>query len=244
VSLADVSVLSDDGELLVVDKPSGLASHRGWAPERDVLVARVRERFPDAIHLVSRLDRGTSGVVLVARTPELAHRLQQGFEGGADAPVKVTKTYVAVTRGPCPERVSIDHPLPRREDGPRVPAHTEARRVALTRVDESELREKRYSLVLARPLTGRLHQVRRHLSHLMHPVLGDSKHGRPEHNRFLRTHVGLARLALHCASVELSGGITATFRSPLPDDLVLPLQKMGFDEDMLRTIHHHLTEGW
>jgi tRNA pseudouridine65 synthase len=92
-------------------------------------------------------------------------------------------------------------------------------------------REQRYALVEARPRTGRLHQVRRHLKHAGHPLVGDVNHGRVEHNRWCRDHYGLERLALHAAALSFDHpgtGARAHFQAPLPPDLLLPLRRMGF----------------
>jgi tRNA pseudouridine65 synthase len=129
----------------------------------------------------------------------------------------------------------IDHPLPRREDGPRVPARTEYRRLATVTVPLRQgeaRREPCYSLLEARISTGRLHQIRRHLKHIAHPVLGDVNYGRSEHNRLCRDRFGLARLALHAALLAVdhpATGARVSFQAPLPADLAQPLRRMGFD---------------
>src|SRR5262249_44825629 len=154
---------------------------------------------------VHRLDRGTSGVIVFARSSEAARTLHEAFERGA-----VDKRYVALVRGEPLPSVVVDHPLPRREGGPRVDASTEIETLWAGDVDlaalgvaaDPRLRPvQRYALVAARPKTGRLHQVRRHLKHVGHPVVGDANYGRGEHNRALAAAVGLTRLALHAQSI-------------------------------------------
>jgi tRNA pseudouridine65 synthase len=142
-------MLFRDQALVAVDKPAGLAVHRGWAGERDVAMVRVRDQIGMHVFPVHRLDRATSGVLLFALSSEIALRLCAAFAGRA-----VEKTYLALVRGIPPESGLIDHPLPPGENrhATRVDAQTEyLRREVLGR----------YSLVEAHPRTGRLHQVPR-----------------------------------------------------------------------------------
>jgi tRNA pseudouridine65 synthase len=155
-------------------------------------------------------------VLAFARNGDVARRLQPAFHDG-----RVDKRYVALVRGLAAERVLVDHPIPNKPKGPRVPAVTEIRRLGVF---------ERYSLVEARPHTGRLHQVRRHLKHLSLPVIGDANYGKSEHNRLLRERFGLARLALHCLELRFDhpdSGELLAIRAPLPADLAGPLEQMG-----------------
>lgn len=226
-----MTVLHDEGDWFALDKPSGLPVHRGHSGERDTVADRLRKAMGGVPHTVHRLDRGTSGVLVVARTPDAARALGEAF-----AQRHTRKQYLALVRGVAPDEVEVDHAIPTgpERDAPRVDARTRLLRLATIRLDDSPLREPRYSLVLAEPETGRFHQVRRHLSHLAHPILGDSDHGRPDHTRLLRERVGLDRLALHAAALRIprpGGGAPVTLASPLPADLAAPLRALGFDLD-------------
>jgi tRNA pseudouridine65 synthase len=205
-----------DGLLLAVDKPAGLAVHRGAARDRTVALQLVRDRAGRHVHAVHRLDRATSGVLLFAFDPGTVRRLQERFEAGA-----VAKRYLALVRGIPPEAGVIDHPIPRDEDGPRVPAVTEFRRLATF---------ERYALVEARPRTGRRHQIRRHFKHLSHPLIGDVRYGKGEHNRLFRDRFGLHRLALHALELAFEHpgtGEAVRIVAPVPEDLAGPLRAMG-----------------
>jgi tRNA pseudouridine65 synthase len=176
------------------------------------------------LHPVHRLDRGTSGVLLLARNPAAARDLGAAFaEGLAD------KTYLALVRGLLPAGgITVDHPVPADEGAPRTKARTFVLFLAAAELPASPLREARYSWVEARPETGRFHQVRRHLKHIGHPVLGDSTYGRADHNRLLRDRVGLARLALHAARLAIPWrGARLVIDAPLPADLAEPLAALG-----------------
>jgi tRNA pseudouridine65 synthase len=209
-------LLHQDTTLLAVNKPSGLAVHRGAAWDRVVALGIVRDLVGQHVHAVHRLDRATSGALLFALDPETARLMSAKFEAG-----EVEKRYLALVRGIPPEEGVIDHPIPRVEDGPRVPAVTEFRRLATF---------ERHALVEARPLTGRLHQIRRHFKHISHPLIGDVRYGKGEHNRLFRERFGLHRLALHALELAFDHprtGERLRILAPLPEDLAEPFRQMS-----------------
>jgi tRNA pseudouridine65 synthase len=184
-------ILHRDPHLVAIDKPSGLAVHRGWAAERDVAVDRLHAQLGVFVHPVHRLDRGTSGVLLFALDAVTAREVGDELAAG-----RVAKRYLALVRGIPPERFEVDHPVPRDDDpsAPRVPAVTAFERLEVI---------GRYAVVAATPRTGRLHQIRRHLKHISCPILGDVNYGKGPHNRMCRSRYGLHRLFLHAASLGL-----------------------------------------
>jgi tRNA pseudouridine65 synthase len=210
--------LYEDGSLLAVNKPAGLAVHRGAARDRTFALQLVRDQTGRRVHAVHRLDRATSGVLLFALDPDTTRRMQERFEAGS-----VTKRYLALVRGIPPESGVIDYPIPRDEDGTRVPAVTEFRRLATF---------ERYALVEARPRTGRRHQIRRHFKHISHPLIGDVRYGKGEHNRLFRERFGLHRLALHALELAFEHpqtGEALRIVAPVPEDLAGPLRAMGME---------------
>jgi tRNA pseudouridine65 synthase len=198
-------ILHRDARCVVVAKPPGVATHRGWADDDDPLLQQVRDLVGAYVYPVHRLDRGASGIVVFALDADAARAF-------ADAWPDADKRYLAITRGHPPEHLVVDHPIPRAPGEPRVPAITE-----IWRRDTFG----RYALVEARPRTGRLHQIRRHLKHVACPLIGDVRYGKGEHNRLFRTAHGLHRLALHAASLEVRhpDGGTLQVTCVLPDDL-------------------------
>ena len=135
-----------------------------------------------------------------------------------------SKSYVALVRGITHDTGIIDHPI--------APEKGAAKRDALTRFRRLGTFE-RYSLVLARPITGRLHQIRRHMKHVSHPLIGDVRYGKSEHNKKLRARFGLARLALHALSYEFTHPVShgrVAVHAHLPSDLLGPLSSMGLLE--------------
>lgn len=200
-----------DDRLAVVDKPAGVAVHRGWAAggeDDDPLLQQVRDLVGRHVWLIHRLDRGASGAVLFALDAEAAAAASALFQEH-----RADKRYLAITRGHPPAHLVLDHPIPKEPGGERVPAITEI-----------FCRETfgRYALVEARPRTGRLHQIRRHLKHLSCPLIGDVRYGKGDHNRLFREQHGLHRLALHAVHlgfVHPFTGAPVAIDVPLAADL-------------------------
>ncbi len=218
-----VTLLHLDAHLAIVDKPSGLLSHKGSAGDPEAAVGLARRLTGKFVFPVHRLDRGASGCLVFALSAEIARPLHEMFESGA-----VDKRYLAVVRGaPAGQEGTIDHEIPRREGGPRVPAATDWRLLATGRLDGAA-----YSLLEARPRSGRLHQIRRHLKHLGHPIVGDVNYGKGEHNRRFRD-LGIPRLLLHAASVRFVHPATQECletHAPLPSDFRAALAAIGVAE--------------
>lgn len=205
---------------MAIDKPSGLLVHRGWGDDEVVAMTVVRDAIGQWVYPIHRLDRGTSGVLLFALDPATASLLGEQF-----AAHSIEKRYLALVRGVPAEEQWVDHPIPREEDGPRVPARTHVRRLF-----SAAAAARTYSWVEARPESGRLHQVRRHLKHISHPIIGDVRYGKGEHNRLFRSAYGLHRIALHAAQLGFThptSGERIKLEAPLPADLRAPLERWG-----------------
>jgi tRNA pseudouridine65 synthase len=222
----DIQLVYEDAHLVIADKPSGLLVHRGWANDDDTALFRVRDKLGSFVHAVHRLDRGTSGALLFARHQDAQRRLSALFEAGL-----VRKSYLALVRGVPPAAGTIDYPLPREENGAeRVPAVTHFR------VLSTSPRE-RCSLVEALPQTGRLHQIRRHLCHIGHPLVGDVNHGRGDINRKYRAEYDLHRLALHAHRLSFDhpldgAGHLVAVEVALPPDLAGAFERLGLAPDV------------
>lgn len=191
-----LNVLYRDDQLAVVNKPAGLMVHdsalaRG---ETDFAADRMREQFGCRIFLVHRLDRATSGCLLLAFDRETASALGKTLMAHG-----VQKDYLAVCRGWPEPAFTIDHAL---DGGPGKPAKKDAVTV-FERLATAEpawpsagFETSRYALLRARPLTGRFRQIRRHLKHASHHLIGDTSHGDGRHNRNFRM-IGVHRMLLH-----------------------------------------------
>ena len=203
----DLAVLHRDAWLAVVDKPAGLMVHdsalaRG---ETDFAADRLRAQFGQPVFLVHRLDRATSGCLLLAFDRDTAGALGKVMMSRA-----VEKDYLAVCRGWPEVEFTIDHPL---DGGPGKPQKKPAR-TRFTRLATCELElpsagfpTSRYALLRACPETGRFRQIRRHLKHASHHLVGDSSHGDGRHNRTFRA-LGIHRMLLHARRLALAHPVT------------------------------------
>jgi tRNA pseudouridine65 synthase len=209
-------ILYADEHVVVVNKPSGLLVHRSPIDrhERRFAVQILRDQLGRRVFPVHRLDKGTSGALVFALDRETAARLAADF-----ANQRVTKTYLAVVRGWPAESGEIDHSLeavpdaysPAAESGPK-PARTLFRRLGTVelphRVDRYPT--SRYALLELEPDTGRRHQLRRHLAHVSHPIIGDSTYGKGRHNRLFAELYGVNRLLLACIRLEFMHPVSGT----------------------------------
>ncbi|NVK40673.1 MAG: tRNA pseudouridine(65) synthase TruC [Oceanospirillaceae bacterium] len=203
--MSDLKILFEDDHLIAIDKPSGLLVHPSWIAPRKTpnAVALLKEYLGSTVYTIHRLDRATSGVLVFGKQKEAAQAMNAAF-----AERRVQKTYLCVTRGYTPEQGVIDYPLkPIHDkkvdpfadpDKPAKDAVSEFRRLGTVElpIPVGRYETARYSLVEVKPKTGRKHQIRRHLKHIFHPLVGDTKHGDGKHNQLFRDHFGLERLLL------------------------------------------------
>lgn len=192
-----------------MDKPPGLLVHRTGldAGETRFALQMLRDQLGRPVWPVHRLDKGTSGVLLFALDAGTARALGEAFE----APDAVHKTYRAVVRGWPPPQGLIDHALRRLEDDTRAGRQeVQEARTRYRTLQHYELplpyggfATTRCALVELQPLTGRRHQLRRHLKHIAHPIIGDATHGKGPLNRAVAQLLGLQRLWLHALRLEL-----------------------------------------
>ena len=233
--MEQVSCLYRDEHLIAVHKPSGLLVHRSRldAHARRFLVQILRDQIGQRVYPVHRLDKPTSGVMVFALAPDVARALTDAFTAQ-----RVHKTYLAVVRGHPPEAGAIDRPLNKYHEpgSERRPARTMFRRLATTElpVAVSRYPTSRYALVEAQPLTGRTHQIRRHLNHIAHPVIGDGKHGDYRHNRYFREELGCDRLLLAAVRLELAhpvSGDPLRIGAPPEPSFQAVLDRFGWGSD-------------
>ena len=217
-------VLASGEGWAVVAKPSGIAMHRSkMVHDPVVMIDLLRAQFGPPVHLVHRLDRPTSGCLLIAFEPEKATLLHQAMKEG-------TKRYLAFCRGHVTTRDPMDVDFPMKDDQGVL-------RTARTRLQcLASCPDPRSALILAQPFTGRYHQVRRHIRDLCHPVLGDSMHGDTRVNRWWRENYGLPRLGLHCFSLSLPGPIPVDVTCPVPEDLASLWRRLPWWEEALEAL--------
>ena len=223
-------LLYRDEHLVVVDKPAGLLVHRTAldAHEQRAALQLVRDQIGAPVWPVHRLDKGTSGVLAFALDPDTARHLGAQFEAGVPR-----KTYVALVRGWPPAAGEIDHPLARDPEQPSagqplLAARTRYERLARVEwpfATDTRHPTSRYALLQVFPESGRRHQIRRHLKHIAHPLIGDATHGKGAHNRAVAAWLGVQRLWLHALALELAHPATGR-----------PLQLQAWPEASWRTL--------
>ena len=219
-----LTVLHLDEHLVAIDKPPGLLVHRTQlaAHEDEAALQLLRDQLGRPVWPVHRLDRGTSGVLLFALSAEGASLLGAMFEQG-----RMSKRYLALVRGwPAEDAGLVDHPLARDPEKPSagqpmLDAQTRWRvleRIEWPVATDARFSTTRVALLEAEPLQGRRHQIRRHLKHIAHPILGDATHGKGPLNRAVAAYLGMNRLWLHAQRLALehpvSGALLALEAPP------------------------------
>ncbi len=215
-----LEILYRDDHLVAVHKPAGLLVHRSGIDRHETrfAVQLLRDQIGRRVHPLHRLDKGRSGVLLFALDAVSARDVGIQFERD-----EVAKRYLAVVRGWPAESGSIDHALSRRFDdyGRKIvaeaqatplPAVTRYRRLATVELPDRVDRypQARYALLELSPKTGRQHQLRRHMKHIAHPIIGDATWGKGVHNRFFQQRFGCHRMLLACTRIELRHPVDGT----------------------------------
>ncbi len=233
-------VLYRDEALIAVHKPSGLLVHRSALDRHETrfAVQIVRDQVGQHVYPAHRLDRGTSGVLLFALDRDVARQLGEQFQTQ-----QIDKTYLAIVRGYPDETGAIDHPLTRQYDDYefRAADATAEAQTALTRYRRLATVElpyavdryptSRYALLELSPETGRRHQIRRHLKHIAHPIIGDATYGKGRHNRLFQERFGCRRMLLACTALRLTHPVTGqpfTLAAPLADDFASVIAALGW----------------
>jgi tRNA pseudouridine65 synthase len=195
-----LEILFQCEHLVAINKPNGLLVHRSpIASDADVFAVQLlRDQLGQKVYPVHRLDRKTSGVLLFALDEATNSEMQRKFMNG-----EITKTYHAIVRGYTPDTGEIDYSL-KRDDGVIQEAVTYFETLMRTEVPFAVGKHptSRYSLVKLNPVTGRMHQLRKHMAHIMHPIIGDRPHGCNKQNRFFKEQFDMMQMMLHAVSLE------------------------------------------
>lgn len=206
-------ILYQDNDLIAINKPSGWLVHRSWLDKHETVVVMqtLRDQIGQHVFPVHRLDRPTSGILLFALSSEIARLMSEQF-----ATKQIEKTYHAIVRGYVEGEATIDYPLVEELDKiadkfsdsnkPAQDAVTTYRGISKIEVPikVGKFDTARYSFVELKPKTGRKHQLRRHMKHIFHPILGDSKHGDLHQNRAFAEFFSIKRLMLHASKLQIT----------------------------------------
>lgn len=200
-----LDLLYRDDQIVAVHKPAGLLVHRSALDQNDRrnVVSLLSEQINQYVYPVHRLDKPTSGVLLFALDRSSARVLSLDFENH-----RVEKSYLAIVRGYSPAEGTINHPVKDKDQPgkPRRSAVTRYRTLATLEINYPVDRypTSRYSQVELQPATGRRHQLRLHMKHLGHPIIGDTSYGKSTHNRFFADYYQCSRLLLHARRLSFN----------------------------------------
>ena len=203
-----LDIIYQDDHLIAINKPHGLLVHRSKIANdaTEFALQLLRDQIGRHVSPVHRLDRKTSGLLLFAFEKDVEIAMHKQFQEGL-----VDKTYLAILRGYAPDRLDIDYPLAK-ENGNMQDAFTSFVTLQRAEIDVpfGKHQTSRYSLVEARPTTGRMHQLRRHFAHIFYPIIGDRKHGCNKQNKFFKEQFEMTTMLLHASEL--------TFKHPVTGD--------------------------
>ncbi len=207
---AELEILFENESLIAINKPHGLLVHQTpiASDATEFAVQLLRDQIGQRVYPVHRLDRKTSGVLLFAKTSEMNSQLQQQFRER-----RVTKIYRALVRGFIEPSGHIDYPL--KEGKKEQMAITDFERLQTFEISipSGKFATSRYSLVRLIPQTGRFHQLRKHMAHIFHPIIGDRPHGCNKQNKLWKERFGMTTMLLHAEALS--------FVSPSGDPLTI-----------------------
>lgn len=201
-----LEILFQDEYLVAINKPHGLLVHRSKIANdaNEFAVQILRDQIKQVVHPVHRLDRKTSGILLFGLSSEINSIMQQQFMNR-----EVTKKYLAFVRGHIEEVGTIDYPL-KKEDGTEQEAVTHFKLLKRGELPfpSGKFESSRYSFIELNPETGRMHQIRRHLAHVFHPIIGDRPHGCNKQNKLFLERLNMNTMLLHASELSFTHPIT------------------------------------
>ncbi|OOG72192.1 pseudouridine synthase [Algoriphagus sp. A40] len=228
-----LNILFEDENIVLIDKPSGLLVHRtrqAFGEDENALIT-LRDQIGSWVSPVHRLDRATSGILLFAKNEEILPQLKAQFMERS-----VEKSYLTIVRGiPAEKENLIDHPLTSERSNKLQEAQTRYRVLAESEIpfnSTGRYSTSRYSMLEVDLLTGRTHQIRRHLAHIRHYIIGDKKHGDNKQNIFFEKQFGLNNLLLHAWKLSLThpvSGEKIALSCPPPAHFQKIMQDLGWD---------------
>ncbi len=226
-----LEIIYEDESIVAINKPHGLLVHRSSIARdaSEFALQLLRDQLGKTVYPAHRLDRKTGGILLFSLNKETDQYLQKSFQER-----KVDKKYLAVLRGFAPAEGLIDYPL-KRDDGTVQEAQTSFRLLAQGElaVPFGKFPTSRYSLVEANPITGRMHQLRRHFAHIFHPIIGDRPHGCNKQNKFWKETYQMDTMLLHASELTFKhplSGEEVHIKAPLQPDFIRALEILNLNE--------------
>lgn len=227
-----LEIVYEDDWIVAINKPAGLLVHRSSiATNTDIYALQLlRDQIGFHVFPIHRLDRKTSGILLFAKEKTFVHAFQEALSSN-----ETTKIYHAIVRGYFPNQVYVDHDLIN-EKGKTQSAITEFKLIKNIEIDLpfGKFKTSRYALIEALPKTGRMHQIRKHLNHLRHPIIGDRPHGCNKQNKLFLEKWNLNKMLLHSKQLEMHHPYIdqrLTVKSTLPEHFNQILEILCLKQD-------------
>ncbi len=196
-----LEIIYQDEYMVVINKPHGLLVHKSTiaADATEFAMQKLRDQIHKKVFPVHRIDRKTSGILLFGLSSDAAKNIQAQLEDN-----NTQKTYLAIVRGHFPDQIDVDYPLTN-DSGKVQEAFTSFKTLKRTELDIpfGKFPTSRYSLIEAYPKTGRMHQIRKHLNHLRHPIVGDRPHGCNKQNRLFKERWNMTTMLLHAQKLSI-----------------------------------------
>ncbi|EAZ82733.1 pseudouridine synthase [Algoriphagus machipongonensis] len=236
----ELPILFEDDSIIAINKPAGLLVHRTSIAAQETVFALqiLRDQIGMHVHPVHRLDRPTSGILLFAKKEEILPHLKNLFSER-----QIKKNYLTIVRGiPEQKKALIDHPLKSERSGRLQEAQTWYKVISETEIPfdtTGRYPTSRYSLLSVNPETGRTHQIRRHLAHIRHYIIGDKKHGDNKQNIFFQNQFGLENLLLHAIRLSFNHPITEEtieISCPVPEHFQSILKSLNLQEPLISSV--------
>lgn len=233
-----LDILYRDEHLIAINKPHGLLVHRSSiaADTSEFALQILRDQIGQPVYPSHRLDRKTGGVLLFSLDKKTDQLIQPYF-----AEKKMDKEYLAILRGYCPENGTIDYPLAK-ENGTIQEAITHFHRLATAEINvpQGKFPSSRYSFVKANPETGRMHQLRRHFAHIMHPIIGDRPHGCNKQNKLWKEKFTMDTMLLHASNLSFihpHRQEKVWIQAPLQSEFIRVIDVLKFNKEIqMKTI--------
>lgn len=228
-----LEILFEDENLIAINKPHGLLVHRSPIARNaeTFAIQELRDQIEQRVYPVHRLDRKTSGVLLFTKQPDLVAPMQAQFSEKT-----VKKTYWAILRGYTEDKGFIDYALVN-DKGKVQEAQTAYTTLAKTEIDVplGKFNTSRYSWVEAKPATGRMHQLRKHFAHILHPIIGDRPHGCNKQNKLFLEKWNMGTMLLHARVLEINHPIKnepLQITADTSDEFKRAFQFLGFESSL------------
>lgn len=231
----NLEVVFEDEYCIVVNKPNNVLTHYSYYSRNiktNILVDILKIKFGYELYPVHRLDRKTSGVILLAKNKKYISKFQELFTS-----LKITKKYIAIVRGTVSNEITVDSPVKNPDTKVYKEALTICKPIASVELDipVQPYKTSRYSLVEFTPKTGRMHQLRIHSNKISHPIVGDYKYGDRFHNRNFETNFDCHNMFLHAYLLAFQHPFTSeeiVIKASLPSDWIRIFKKFKWNFDI------------